>query len=143
GGALSARSGDSVTDTSAAAAGAVLSSVLVADTGPDGIPSAPAAPDRVIKQIQAGRNRCRIMSPNWREHARAAHRNAPLSISKRRSPSRGPRHAVETGLFFGERVERIRTSPPRDCRSSPPNRFINSPEGLNCPITSCQRLWGV
>src|SRR6188474_2882684 len=41
-------------------------------------------------------------------------------------PSRGPRHAVETGLFFGERVERIRTSAPRDCRSFPTNRLTIS-----------------
>lgn len=42
-------------------------------------------------------------------------------------PSRGPRHAVETGLFFGERVERIRTNPPRGCRSSLPNRLTKLP----------------
>jgi hypothetical protein len=59
------------------------------------------------------------MSPNWRKRARAAHRNAPVPIfEKEKSPSRRPPHAVETGLFFGERVERIRTISPRVCRSS-------------------------
>src|SRR5262245_8596358 len=89
---------------SVAGAGAAPSSVLVAATGSDGISSAPAAPDSVIKQIQAGRNRCRIVSPNWRKRARAAHRNVPVPIfEKEKSPSRRPPHAVETGLFFGER----------------------------------------
>src|SRR5262249_42900899 len=85
---------------SATGAGAAPSSVLVAETGSDGISSAPAAPDKVIKQIQAGRNRCRIVSPNWREHARAAHRNAPDVDSKRRNPLAWAASCGRNGTVF-------------------------------------------
>src|SRR4029078_6475345 len=62
--ALPACSGDSPAGASATAVGALVSSALDEDNFRLGISSAPAALDRVIKQIQAGRNRCRIISPN-------------------------------------------------------------------------------
>src|SRR6188474_2057544 len=60
---LSPRSGDAPAGASATDAGA-LPSAFDADNCCDGISSALAAPASVIKQIQAGRNRCRIVSPN-------------------------------------------------------------------------------
>src|SRR5215510_8712370 len=88
------------TSRAASVPGAGAAPSSVAETGSDGISSAPAAPDKVIKQIQAGRNRCRIVSPNWREHARTAHRNAPDVDSKRRNPLAWAASCGRNGTFF-------------------------------------------